>query len=393
MPTVLATLLRADGEAALALRAGALAPGEAMPAALDDLLPELRSAVVIVVDGLGTANLKARLGHAPTLGSLPQRRITTVAPTTTSAALTTLTTGVLPGIHGMIGYQIRHPQLGLISPLRDWEGIAEPRAWQPVPTLFEHARTWGIRPVVIGRPAHAQSGLSEAILTGAEMLPGQRIADRFRNAREVLAASGRSLIYLYVDELDRAGHRDGWESASWTQRLEQLDEALHDFLTGLPADVGVVLTADHGMVDIAPGQRIQWEPDANFLQDVESVGGEPRFRSLYIRPGGDVERTRELALAAEGQRAWVVTRDEAMSAGWFGPIVQPGIAERLGEVLVVARKSVAYFEPDADPAALSMVGQHGALTDEERGIPVILGGALAGTPFARCLELSSVFRG
>ncbi|QNN63833.1 alkaline phosphatase family protein [Leucobacter denitrificans] len=353
---------------------------------LRERLPAIRSLVVIMVDGLGTANLKARSTHAPTLASLSQRRITTVSPSTTSAAITTLTTGKLPGEHGHIGYKIRHPELGIITSLRDWEHIPDVRAWQLAPTLFELAARAGIRSSVFGRPAHAESGFSRAVLTGASYIGGSRIADRFAAAKSFIANEDAALAYVYIDELDRAGHKSGWQSESWAERLEQLDAALADFLVGLPADTGVVLTADHGMVDVEAHQQVIFDRNSSEFSDVVDVGGEPRFRSFYLREGSDPHPFTEWLRRIEGKRAWVVTRAQAFESGVFGNTIGPGVPERTGDVLLAARGQCAYYMTDDDPQSFNMVGQHGSWTDEERGIPLILAGDFAGSGYAKAVE-------
>ena len=343
-------------------------------------VPSLRSFVMVVADGLGEANLKARAGHARTLASLPRKRIETVVPSTTAAALTTLVTGSLPGQHGLIGYRIRHPRLGLLSPLRDWEGVTDRDNWQRAEPLFSFAGRLGIRPVAIGRPAHATGGLTSAILSGAEYLGAPRIADRFAAARDVVTDSRPSVIYLYVDELDRAGHEFGWASDQWRERLEQFDLALADFLSYLPADVGVAITADHGMIDVAPHQQVLLDEAHWFDDRVREIGGEPRLRSIYLT---DPARAPEVASevgVAERKRAWVGTRDDAIAAGWFGETA-PEVASRLGDVLIAARQQVAYYTSEDSAAARAMVGQHGSLTAEERGVPLALGGRLEGSGF------------
>lgn len=344
-------------------------------------IPALRSLVLLVVDGLGHANLRARRGHAPTLSGLPQRRIETVAPSTTGAALTAITTGRLPGAHGLIGYRIRHPKLGLVTTLSEWDGIPDRRSWQLAEPLFAQAGTLGARPVVIGRPAHARGGLTEAILSGAEYLAGQRIDDRFALASQALRSGEPTVMYLYVDELDRAAHEYGSESAEWVRRLEQLDAALADFLRTLPGEVGVVVTADHGIIDVPPEQHILLDSSPELLAGVAEIGGEPRFRSLYLADGVDANEVQQRWAATERDRAWVFTRDEAIASGMFGPIA-PGVAERLGDVLIAARKRVAYTLSSDDAGAHAMIGQHGSFSDEERGVPLALGGALVGTSFA-----------
>lgn len=360
-------------------------------AALMPLVPSIRSFVLIVVDGLGEANLKARAGHARTLAALQRRRISTVMPSTTSAALTTLVTGALPGEHGLIGYRIKHPDLGIISPLKDWEGVNDPAAWQRSDPIFTHASHLGFRSIAVGRPAHARGGLTASILQDAEYVGGQRIEDRFAVAHAELLSGEPTLAYVYIDELDKAGHEHGWSSDAWLRRLEQFDAALDEFLQELPDRVGVVVTADHGMVDIAQTQQILLDASPWFDDRIAEIGGEPRLRSLYLN---DPEYAATLARdvqEAEGDRAWVGTRDEAIDAGWFGPTA-PAVADRLGHVLIAARKQVAYVCADDAPAARAMVGQHGSLSAEERGVPLALAGALGGSGFASAVSRVAAIR-
>lgn len=332
----------------------------------------LRQFVVIVVDGLGWSTLRARRGHARTLASLSGSKIRTVNPSTTGAALTSITTGQLPGSHGLVGYRIRHPEHGLVTTLNDWEGIPDVRSWQHAPTVFEAAAEQGIQTTVIGRPAHEHGGLTRAILTGAQFQGGQRIEDRFALAQKVLRRGEPSLMYLYIDELDRAGHKEGSESDAWTRRLEQLDDALDAFLRQLPEQVGVCLTADHGMVDVHPEHHILLD-DAALLDGVEMIGGEPRMRYLYLNPGVDPNEVAERLRGREQNRAWVTTRDEAIESGMFGPVVH-GVKDRIGDVLLCARKRIAYYLPDDSPASRTMIGQHGSFTDEETIVPLLFAG-------------------
>lgn len=375
------------GLAAVGRGIGAV-PAVAASDVADDRLPAIRSFIMVVADGLGHANLAERAGHAPTLSKLPRRRIETVTPSTTGAALTSLTTGVLPGEHGLIGYRIRHPQLGLVTTLRDWAGIDEVRSWQRATPLFTAARDMGARPVAIGRPAHATGGLTAAILSGAEYLPGARIEDRFATASRVVREGEPSIIYLYIDELDQAAHEFGWQSETWASRLERFDASLEALLQGLPGDVGVVVTADHGIVDVPQAQHVMLDAEPNMLADVVAVGGEPRFRSLYLREGADAVAVARRWAAAEAGRAWVATREEAIRSGCFGAVAAD-VAPRLGEVIIAARKRVAYYCSDDDPRALAMIGQHGSLTEEERGVPLALAGALAGSGFAAAVAATA----
>lgn len=392
LPTGLASLAVGLGHDPTEMLRHALGDAVQVPPVAPAALPPVRSFVLLVVDGLGWSNLQAVRGHAKTLASMAGKRLQTVLPSTTGAALTTLTTGRLPGTHGLIGYRIRHPDFGLRSTLKEWHGISEVRQWQRASPLFGLASRLGARAIAVGRPAHATGGLTSAILSGAEYLGGQTIAERFALVSRELRAGDPLLAYLYVDELDRAAHSEGWGSRTWVRRLEALDAALDDLLRTLPGDVGVAVTADHGMIDVAPEQRWQLDADPQLMRGVAQIGGEPRLRSLYIDHGADPVAVAERFSRALGKRAWVGVRDEAISGGWFGP-VDDVVAARLGEVLVAARGQSAYTLTGDSPQALAMVGQHGGLSDDERGVPLLLGGALAETGFvAAVTEVAAGYR-
>lgn len=354
--------------------------------------PPVDSAIIIVVDGLGWANLRARRGHARTLSGLEQRRIETVTPTTTAAALTAIVTGTLPGEHGLIGYRIRHPESGrMLTTISDWDNVGAPGEWQRSLPLFHRAAENGVTVSALGRPAHRSGGLTGAILSGATYRSGATLEDRFAEAEQLIAGSPGQLIYLYVDELDRAGHQQGWESDAWTGRLEQLDAAIAGFLRRLPQRVGVVLTADHGMVDVPAHKHRFLDADDELFAEISQVGGEPRFRYLYLREGADAEAHAERWQSREGKRAWVFTREQGIAAGLFGTVA-PEVRERMGEVIIAARGLQAYYRSGPeDEAAREMLGQHGSLSEEEQGVPLILAGAFAGGVFptdAQLVELA-----
>lgn len=344
-------------------------------------LPRLRSAVVVVVDGLGAAALKARAGHARTLAAASTRAstIATGVPTTTAAALSTLMTGASPGEHGVVAYAALDPAADrVVNQLSGWGGTVDPLSWQRLPTVFETAT--GVRSVAVGPTKYRSSGLTAAILRGADYVAADGIAERFDAALERAAGEG-TLVYLYIPEADQAAHADGWQSDRWTAALEEIDGALAAALRRLPRGVGMLVTADHGILDVSADRHILLDDRPGLLDGVRHVGGEPRMVHLYLEPGvGAVERA---AVAgrwrnAEGARAWVRTREEAIAEDWFGPVAAE-VAPRIGDVLLAARGLVAYYDSrTATPGSRSMVGQHGSWTPEETRVPLLRFGAAAG---------------
>lgn len=343
-------------------------------------LPPLEHAVVIVVDGLGAASLRARSGHARTLAPLLGKSTTIDAgfPTTTAAALTTLTTGTLPGEHGMVGYRVRDDAGRLTNQLSGWDDRMDPATWQRSRTVFERAPEEGVAARVIGLAKYAESGFTAAALRGAEFVGGRTMADRFAIAESVVAAGGPGLTYLYVAELDQLAHAKGWESPEWTAALETLDALVAQFARRLGPRRAALLTADHGVIDVPESGHVLFDTAPELLEGVVGIGGEPRLLHLYVEAGVAAEAVAERWRAVEGERSWIATRDEAIGAGWFGPAVDPAVAPRIGDVLVAARKRIAYYD-GRDPlrTGRNMVGQHGSLTAEETRVPLLRFGAAA----------------
>lgn len=336
--------------------------------------PPVRHVVVVLVDGLGATLLRARAGHARALATALGSASTIDAgfPSTTASALTTLTTGTTPGVHGIVGYRARDDAGRITNQLRGWDHVMAPSTWQRSQTIFENASKEGIRVAGVVDPAYRDSGFSQAVLRGAHLVGARTMDERCDAAISLSRQPGPGLTYLYVSELDQAGHRYGSESDAWIAALEALEAMVVRLVRGVPADCGVVVSADHGMVDISPDRHVLYDTASQLVEDVQAVGGEPRFLHLYTSPEGDPGAVAARWRESEDDRAWVATRDEAFAAGWFGPEIDPVVVPRIGDVLVAARKRVAYYDSrDASMAGREMVGQHGSLTPEETRVPLL----------------------
>ncbi|MGP3536643.1 alkaline phosphatase family protein [Microbacterium sp. RD1] len=345
-----------------------------------DALPPATSAVIFVLDGLGAHNLAARRGHARFLSSLSTRSSVarTVFPSTTAAALTSLLTGTEPGEHGIVGYRVRVPGTDTApNQLKGWEtdGL-DPRTWQRQEPVLARESAAGRPTFVVSRPEYRGTGFTEATLRGAENVGIEDLTERVEAAAALAAEHPGALVYLYAPDLDSVGHRHGWESEAWSSALERADAAAERFADVLSPGTGALVTADHGMVDVAPHRRLLFGDDSPLWDGVRVVGGEPRMLHLYAEPGREAEVWTSWD-AAESSRAWVMRRDDAIDAGLFGPVA-PDVRERIGDVLVAARAAVAYYDDRlVDKASQRMVGQHGSLTVEERIVPLLRLGAFA----------------
>ncbi|MFJ6003196.1 alkaline phosphatase family protein [Arthrobacter sp. NPDC092385] len=339
-------------------------------------LPASRRIAVVMVDGLGMALLRKYAAHAPFLReSLDSARILSSAfPSTTAASLASLGTGLEPGQHGMVGYDVLDPAQGrVVNMLGRWDAGVDPLAWQPHPTVFE--RVSDHLPVVtVSQPRFAESPMTRAALRGGSFVGASTIHARIDAAAEHLARVPAMLMYFYVNDLDKAGHRHGIDSPEWVRTLEDLDAALRLLARRVPSDTLLLLTADHGMVDVPPSQRIDYSERADLLEGVAQTGGEPRMLHLYLDAGLSADARGALALRwheAFGSRAWILTREEAIDHGYFGA-VSAAVLPRIGDLLVLAREGIALIDGRrGQPAAFEMVGQHGSLTRAERDIPLL----------------------
>jgi hypothetical protein len=348
-----------------------------IPGFVDTLgLPAARRVCVVMADGLGKALLKARGGHAPFLRRhLEQSQALDAAfPTTTAASLASLGTGRPPGLHGIVGYDVVDPgRRRVVNMLGNWPTDLDPHAWQPLPTVLETAAEH-VHVSTVSLPQFAQSQLTRAALRGGEFIAAQTPQARVRSAAETLAGHPRALMYCYWNELDKAGHRYGSDSVEWGRQLEDLDSAMRTLAGRLPAGTLLLLTADHGMVDVPVERRIDYSTLPGLLDGVELTAGEPRAVQLHLGTDADAAARTKLAdrwREEFGQRAWIATRDEAVAHGLFGE-VDERVVGRIGDVLVMPSEGLALFDSRrASPQAFSMVGQHGSLTRAEREVPLL----------------------
>lgn len=347
-------------------------------------LPPVDHAVVLLVDGLGTHSVRARAGHARSIASLIGRATTIDAgfPTTTASSLATLTTGEAPGVHGLVGYSVLDPAHDrVVNQLSGWDDRLDPATWQRCPTVFERARAEGVQSVVVSSERYRDSGFTRAILRGADYRAGASLSDRAAVVRDILSSGQKAIVYLYVPELDATAHASGVESREWTDRLEELDSMVAGLSKDLGPRAGLLLTADHGVLDVPETSHVLIDSDAALVDGVRHIAGEPRCLQLHVEPS--LTAPERLALLdrwreSENNRAWVASRDEAVAAGWFGPMVDREVLPRIGDIIVAARKRIAYYDSRAaNQGGRSMIGQHGSLSTEETSIPLLRYGAFA----------------
>lgn len=335
-------------------------------------LPHAERYVVLLIDGLGAHALRDHRELAPFLSGLVERPITAGVPSTTATSITSLGTGMAPGAHGIAGYSFWHRPSGAVLNALRWSPEVSGLDVQPQLTFFERISGAGIAAGVVAPAAFANTGLTTMALRGGTFWPVNDEGDigrRVELAASAASSGVRSLTYVYERRLDHTGHGAGVDSPGWRAMLAEVDRLARSLREGLPDDVRLLITSDHGMVDVPADARLIVEDVPGLLTDVAAFAGEGRLRHLTTaadRREAVATRWRQVM----GERAWVLTREEAETAGWFGPI-SGRMADRFGDVVVAMRDQGAILTRKL-AGELGLVGMHGSLTPAEMEIPLLV---------------------
>ncbi len=343
----------------------------AVPGCSDVLgLPAASRYVVLLVDGLGSVLPDGALTAAPELHrAWPTAiRLTAGVPSTTVTSLSSLGTGLPPGSHGIAGFSFRRPGGADVFNALLWRDDPDPLVVQPHPSLFERATAAGVVATRVLPIRFFGSGLTEAGLRGGRFVAetdddGGRI-DAVRCAAD---SGDRTLVYHYVRELDHTGHTLGIGSTAWRRRLALVSTFVGRLRAALSDDVVLLVTGDHGMLDVPGHHRLIAEDDPVLTRGVDLLAGEARFRQLYT---SEPDAVADRWATRLGERAWVRTRPRAIAEGWFGT-VDPRVADHFGDVVVAMRSDWAVLTTSF-PKEHDLVGMHGSLTETEMSVPLLV---------------------
>ncbi|HZD01782.1 MAG TPA: nucleotide pyrophosphatase/phosphodiesterase family protein [Actinomycetes bacterium] len=371
-------------------------------ASLADLVPSLLSALdtpgfanrlgldpadrvcLLMIDGLGWELLQANHEHALFLNTAVDeaRTLTAGFPATTVASLGSIGTGLPPGEHGLVGTTMAVPGQPRALNCLHWTAAGTgrqvdlrdrvvPEQLQPNQTAFERAVADGVKVVLVGPRDHARSGLTRAVLRGGHYQSAISLGDLGDLAVRELAAGRRRLVYVYHSDLDLIGHARGISGEAWGLQLRHIDLLVELVAGRLPRGSLLVVTGDHGMVELPPRQRVDLADHPELAAGVRLLAGEARARHVHAVDGA-VADLLVAWRAILGDVMWVASREEAIAAGWFGPQVPDRVRPRIGDVVAAARDAVGVFDRKTYPGEAAMVGHHGSMTPAEQLVPLLL---------------------
>jgi hypothetical protein len=336
---------------------------------------DVRRVLVVLVDGMGWHLLPELAADAPLLASVLAGRagrldeLACTFPSTTPTSLASLATGVAPGRHGILGFTVKLPDTDRVLNHIYWRDDPPAGQWQPVPTWFERLHWAGVDTRAVLPAAFLGSGLTEAAYRGARFVAATNDGDYAQLVVDQLRAEP-GLVYAYTAALDTAAHLFGVGSPEWHAAGAYVDALLTRLVEALPPDAALLITADHGGLNVPQDRRIDLDADARLSAGVRVVAGDPRVRYLHTEPGGAPDVIAAWSELLDG-RADVRSRDEAVAAGLFGAVLADHLP-RIGDVVVTCLGDTAVLTSAHEPPeAAQLIGFHGASDPVEMAIPLI----------------------
>ncbi|SCK27707.1 Predicted pyrophosphatase or phosphodiesterase, AlkP superfamily [Vogesella sp. LIG4] len=384
-----ATLPRPDYLLSLANLAARLHGRHGVPPlqhALLDGLEEIETVILLLIDGMGEAQL-AELAPDGWLAHQPRTRLHSVFPSTTTAAITTLLTGAAPSEHGLLSWHVWAPQAGCIAtplPLREhWRAEGEALPDQTLAAALytqPSALAGGDRRHYVLQPEYiADSQYSRHHGGAAEALPWHGYDALFAQLAALARQPGRKFIYAYIPDLDSLMHHKGTRHPRAAQLLQRIDAHCAALAVTLPASARLLVTADHGQLDIPPEKLL-------FINDYPELAamlarplwGEPRVAFCTPRPECRDAFPASIE-AALGHVLWVLKAEDVLAAQWFGPAPQhPQLAARAGDYVLLLKDDWGLLQMVDDSERPRLIGNHGGLSAAEMQIPLIVYQGTAG---------------
>jgi len=279
-------------------------------------------------------------------------------------------TGLSTGQHGLLGYEVLDPARDQVFNELTWEDGPVPEAWQPRRTVFETLEAAGVAVTRIGPHFFDGSGLTRAALRGGRFLAARSLADRVEATVQAVHATPSAVVYLYWGDVDKVGHVHGCESWQWGDELEAVDRGLHELASRLPRDCSLTITADHGMVDCRPEDRLDVATTPGLAAGLRHYAGEPRAPQLHCLPGA-VDDVRAAWQEILGDRAEILTRADFVASGLLGEVSEEHLG-RVGDLMVTMKAGYSVVDSRVHrPELIALVGLHGSTTPDEVLVPVV----------------------
>lgn len=355
-----------------------------------NVMREARTIILFVIDGLGYVQLRRAMKAdvAPGLEELTRKGgiapITTVAPSTTTSALTTICTNLTPQEHGIVGYRLYLEEYGSVANMIRFGPVdggppyttrgADPSKFLQVPTAFEFMSAKGLEPVVLTRYDYVGSPLSQMMHRGAKTVSYVNSSDLFVNMKHILKRERKpAFVYAYWDLVDTECHTYGEKSEQFIAEVANFDFSLRrELLDGVGDENTVMIfTADHGHIDTTPKRCLNLKDHSIIVENLRTLpSGEPRLLYLHVKEDA-LEKVHEYISTELREWCWLLTKEEFLCMGLLGTgKVREESRKRLGDLILIPKENRTLFYPYTSKET-PLIGRHGGFTLEEMVVPCL----------------------
>lgn len=357
--------------------------------------------VLILVDSLGYLSFKKfqKYFHLPTKTLISP--LTSIFPSTTAAALSTFSTGLLPSQHGLFEWRLFLPEVGDIIKTLPFcfdnnhqqdqlvnLGFDPKKIFFDQPTLYQKLGLLGVTSFALNHQSYYKSAFAKTTQKGAKPIPfaslSELVVTLAETINKITAKYPKTFTYAYLDTLDYIGHQHGPKSKYFEAELAQIGLMINHFLLSTmnkssTAGKGLLLiTADHGQIQVNPKKTIylnRFRKLKNSLakkdngEPILATGG-PRDVFLHLQKDHSNTIIKYLKEKLAGSASVYATKN-ILKQGWFGnqkPTKK--FKKRLGDVLILPKGNQTAWLDNGEEK-VNKLGHHGGLSAEEMLIPLI----------------------
>ena len=346
-------------------------------------LPEAKHYFLCLIDGLSDNLFFENRSHLSFFNTCNEHKtVTSGFPSTTATCLTSLATGLDPIEHGIVGSAFYNNDK-YFSPLR-WSYLsAQDSSIQLLESdirvpkgIWSNMHNEGIKINAFLPFEIADSEFTKQVFSDAEIHSYKDDTSLVNKISQSTETAGKSFSYIYFGNLDYIGHLSGAGSKDWKDELIQLESIIENIRRVIPNDAALIVTADHGMINVDTKNMIDIRKMTDLKNETLLICGDIRARHIYLKP----EYVKDINLdkwnGLLGENFNIYSRQNALDNQMFGTQKNSSLNHRLGDLIVVSKNQYGLLDSDSvyDQYQASWVGHHGAISDDEQILPLLIWG-------------------
>lgn len=351
---------------------------KALPA---EQLKDSKNIVLIVLDGLGYEYIK-KYGKKSVFQKYMKARIDTVFPPATGAAITTFKTGIAPQQHAFTGWYVYLKELGCVATILPFTPRYGQASFTDDHIDMRHILYMPNFTEILGSESYVIIGskIVDSEFTRANTKRTKFLSyttfDGFFKALKKVSKTGkkRRFTYAYWPLFDSLCHAYGVKSKETSKHFKQLDKRLSRFIKGLEKDTTVIITADHGLIDITSNKDFVIVEDHPQLKECFTLPlcGDSRVAYCYVHPR-KAKQFENYVNTKLNKYCHLYKSEDLIKQNFFGLYEpNPKLLDRIGDYTLIMKKNYAIRDSLVHQTPHFHKGNHGGLSKEELYVPLIV---------------------